>query len=269
MSTNASRPAVTLVINTSGQAPQLRAILAAVFAGSELPAQVVIAEDGVDSATAAVVAEVSPSAPCPVVHRSQEKRGFRRSSILNAAIAASSGDYLVFLDGDCIPHRDFIADHRRVARPGFFVQGRRAFVREAAVPGCLTGKFSPLRLFLKGALHGVMKGVRFPFPLVCEDADLHGVLGCNLGIHRTDLSAVNGYDESFVGWGKEDSDLAARLYHLGRRRRVVRNHAVIYHLDHPVADRSGLPTNEHRLAETLTTRRVRCETGLDRHTPAA
>lgn len=261
---------VTLVINTSGQAPQLRAILAAVFAGSELPAQVVIAEDGVDPATAAVVAEASVSAPCPVVHRSQEKRGFRRSSILNAAIATATGDYLVFLDGDCIPHRDFIADHRRVARPGFFVQGRRAFVREAAVPGCLAGKsFSPLRLFLKGALHGVMKGIRFPFPLVREDADLHGVLGCNLGIHRADLCAVNGYDESFVGWGKEDSDLAARLYHLGRRRRVVRNHAVIYHLDHPVADRSGLPTNEHRLAETLATRRVRCDRGLDRHTPAA
>lgn len=262
-------PSITLVINTHRQAAQLRVILDAVRRGASRPDQVVVAEDGADAETARVIAEARREADYPIVHQTQEHKGFRRSSILNAAIAASTGDYLVFLDGDCIPHPSFIADHRRLAERGSFVQGRRAFVKIDAVPEVLAGKTSLPRLFLTGRMHGCAKAIRLPMPLVRTDTDLHGVLGCNLAIWRDDLLAVNGYDESFIGWGKEDSDLAARLFHLGRKRRMVRNHAVIFHLDHPIADRSGLAGNEHRLAETLQTKRVRAVQGIAKEAPAA
>jgi hypothetical protein len=83
-----------------------------------------------------------------------------------------------------------------------------------------------------------------------------------LGIWREDLIAVNGYDESFTGWGREDSDLAARLFHLGRKRKFVRGRAVVFHLNHPVASRAQLESNQARLEETLKIKRVRAVSGI-------
>lgn len=256
-------PSVSLIINAHRQAASLRLILDRLAEAHIRPDQIIIAEDGEDPETECVMQNSAGRFTAAPLHLRQPHTGFRRSIILNRAIAAATSEYIVFLDGDCIPHREFIRDHRRVARRGTFVQGRRAFVKEAAVPSLLAGKTTLPTLFLTGRMHGCAKALRFPIPLVKEDTDLHGILGCNLGIWRDDLIAVNGYDESFIGWGKEDSDLAARLFHLGRSRRVVRNHAVIFHLDHPVADRTGLPSNEQRLADTLATRRVRALRGID------
>ncbi len=95
-----------------------------------------------------------------------------------------------------------------------------------------------------------------------KDEDLGGVIGCNLGIWREDLIAVNGYDESFTGWGREDSDPAARLFHLGWIRKFVRGRAVVFLLNHPVASRAQLESNRARLEETLKTRRVRAVSGI-------
>jgi hypothetical protein len=94
---------------------------------------------------------------------------------------------------------------------------------------------------------------------------LHGILGCNLAIWREDLVAVNGYDEAYEGWGKEDSDLAARLYHLGRRRKMVHGRAILYHLNHPAASRAQLPDAERRLQQTINSKKIRCEKGLDQY----
>lgn len=91
---------------------------------------------------------------------------------------------------------------------------------------------------------------------------MHGILGCNLGIWREDLLAVNGYDEAFEGWGKEDSELGARLYHLGRERKTVHGRAIIFHLNHPLLPRDNVQRNEARLHETLRNRTVRCESGI-------
>ncbi len=159
-------------------------------------------------------------------------------------------------------------DHRALAEAGCFVQCRRCFITESAVPEALAGKKSLGQLALAGKISGLFKSFRLPLPVIRCDQNLHGILGCNLAIWRNDLLAVNGYDESYEGWGKEDSDLAARLYQLGRHRKFVHGRAIVYHLNQPPASRSRLPDAEKRLQETIETKRVKALRGLDLHTLA-
>jgi hypothetical protein len=126
------------------------------------------------------------------------------------------------------------------------------------------------RLMLTGQIHGMLKGIRWPMPIVRRNQGQRGLIGCNLGIWRDDLVAVNGFDEAYEGWGiGEDSDLGSRLYHLGRQRKFVYGRALVFHLDHPQLNKAHVPQSLQRLQETLTTRKIRCEMGLSQHLPAA
>jgi len=259
---------LTVVINTYENPAALDAVLARLCRARYLADELVIADDGSGPATREVVDKWKLRAPMPLTHAWQEHQGFRRARALNNAIAAAKGDYLVFLDGDCLPSPLFAADHRTLAEEGFFVQCRRCFIEEAAVPEAISGKTSMLRLALAGKITGLFKSVRLPWPKLRRDKDLHGILGCNLGIWKKDLVEVNGYDESYEGWGKEDSDLAARLYHAGRQRKFVHGRAIVYHLNHPPASRAQVPDAEKRLQETISSGRTKALRGLDQH-PAA
>src|SRR5207237_5501058 len=133
--------------------------------------------------------------------------------------------------GDTVPHPRFIADHRRLQRSGSFIQGHRALVKQGAANAFGLGEFSRdrWRAFRQRQLTGWKNSFRWPWPLVRHRRGLRGVRGCNLGIWRNDLLRVNGYNEAFVGWGREDSELAVRLMNLGVRRRDVRGRAPCYH----------------------------------------
>ena len=148
-----------------------------------------------------------------------EDKGFRKSKILNQAINECTEKYVLFLDGDCLPHKDFVRDHLKMAEKGYFVQGRRCFVRENQVDALLEGRTSLHRLMLTGKVSGLFKSFRLPKPIVKVNRDMYGLLGCNLGVWKDDLLAVNGFDEDYEGWGREDSDLGARLYNYGLSRR--------------------------------------------------
>ena len=259
---------LTVIVNTYENPVALDAVLARLCRARCLADELVLADDGSGPATREVVELWKKRAPMPLRHAWQEHNGFRRARILNAAIALAQGDYLVFLDGDCLPSPRFASDHRALAEAGCFVQCRRCFIAESCVPDVLAGKKSLGRLALAGKISGLFKSFRLPWLVMRRDQDLHGILGCNLAIWKKDLVAVNGYDESYEGWGKEDSDLAARLYHLGRQRKFVHGRAIVYHLNHPPASRAQVPDAEKRLQETIDTQRVRARRGLDLHEPA-
>ena len=89
-----------------------------------------------------------------------------------------------------------------------------------------------------------------------------GARSCNLAVWRADLDRVDGFDASFSGWGKEDSDLLVRLLHAGVRRKDGAFATGVLHLWHPDADRSRLADNERRLAHVIESRRVRAEQGI-------
>ncbi len=254
---------LAVVVNTYKNVPALRKVLEALACGSELPDELIIAEDGEDPDTLELVRQWEPK--FNLIHCRHADKGFRCSRIMNKAIAAASSDYLVFLDGDCVPRKHFVSDHRSVAEAGTFVQGRRAFVEESAVPDFVSDKATLNQLRLRGKVSGIFKSFRLPIPLVKRDQDLKGVLGCNLGIWREDLISVNGWDEAYEGWGLEDSDVAARLYHLGCERKFVYGRATLFHLNHPTLSRESYDRNKLMLEQVLNEKRVRCEKGVSHH----
>lgn len=259
-----------LIINTANQPDYLRRVLRAVSAQSFLPDEVLLADDGSGPDTAQSFAEWSSGERVRTEHAWQKNEGFRRARILNEAIGRSRSDYIVFLDGDTIPHPEFVADHRRLGRTGRFMQGHRALVGQKAANwfGLSTLSSDRRRAFWSGQIEGWKHAFRWPRPIIRERQDLKGIRGCNLAVWREDLVKVNGYNEAFVGWGREDSELAVRLMNLGVRRLDVRGWALCYHLWHRPANRSGLQANDEVLLNAQRAGSKRCENGLEQHLPA-
>jgi glycosyltransferase involved in cell wall biosynthesis len=260
-----SQAALTVIVSTYNQPAALGCILTALCRQTMTPAEIIVADDGSKPETANVILRHKLQLGACIKHCWHEDQGFRKTIILNQAIAMATQPYIVFLDGDCVPSHQFIADHARLAEAGFFVQGRRAFIKESAVVDFVAGRVSLLGLAFTGRLSGLFKAVRLPFPIVRKNQGQRGLIGCNLAIWRDDLVAVNGFDEAYAGWGMEDSDLCSRLYHLGRQRKLVHGRALVYHLNHPVASRTQVQTNQARLAQVLAARSIRCEAGLHHH----
>lgn len=260
-------PSLALIVNTWNQPEYLARVLQAISRQSSAPEEVLLADDGSQTATGEVFRQWAAAGRVPAQHVWQEHQGFRRARILNQAIAKAKAEYVVFLDGDTLPHPHFIRDHRQLAPPGAFIQGHRALVGQKAAVWFGLGRFAPDRrkALLQGQLSGLKHAFRWPCPWRQSRADLRGVRGCNLAIWREDLVRVNGYNEEFVGWGREDSELALRLMNAGVRRLDVRGWALCFHLWHAPVSRQELATNDELLARSQASRATRCEQGLHQH----
>ena len=258
---------LSIVINTFNQPDYLGRVLNAVSRQRVLPDEVLLADDGSENETKTAFSQWRTAQSFRCEHVWQEHQGFRRARILNQTIASSRGDYLVFLDGDTIPHPQFVADHRALAGKSQFVQGHRALVGERAASWFGKNDFSAdrRRAVFKNQISGLKNSFRWPFAHRKISHRLRGIRGCNLAIWRADLIRVNGYNEAFVGWGREDSELAARLMNSGVRRLDVRGRALCYHLWHPPVSRAELPGNDELLAKAILGKHTRCEQGLDRN----
>jgi len=264
-------PRVGLIISTFNQAEYLARVLAGVGRQSSPPDEVLLADDGSETETGQLFVKWSANRKTRCQHVWQPHKGFRKAAILNEAVANARSEYLAFLDGDTLPHPRFVADHRCLARAGRFIQGHRALLKEEASAWFGTGDFrhDRHRALLTAQLEGLGNAFRWPRPWLRQRTDLRGIRGCNLAIWRHDFVMVNGYNEAFVGWGREDSELAVRLANLGVRRFDARGWALCYHLWHPPASRAGLSTNDQLLAEAQRTGVTRCQKGLDGHLAAA
>ncbi|HTQ50669.1 MAG TPA: glycosyltransferase family 2 protein [Candidatus Acidoferrales bacterium] len=260
---------LSLLISTYNRPEALAKSLAGVTLQSRAPAEVLIADDGSKQPTRDLIRTWARSQSFPVKHVWHEDDGFRKTVILNQAVLKATGDYLVFTDGDCVPHAKFISDHVALAEKGFWVQGRRCFVGERFVPEFEPGRTPVWQWMLTVKITGAAKGIRWPIPIIRRDTRQRGIIGCNMAFWRDDLVSVNGFDEDYSGWGVgEDSDIGTRLYHLGRRRKFVHGRAITFHLNHPQLPREHHAASLARLAETIAAKKIRCEHGLSRHAAA-
>jgi glycosyltransferase involved in cell wall biosynthesis len=263
---------VSVIVTTYDREDALMAVLAALSRQSERRFEVVVADDGSGPATAAVVDGWRARLGVPLRHVWHPHRGFRAAEIRNRAIVACRGDYCVFLDGDCIVPPGFLATHRRLAERGWFVTGNRVLLSPRLTAAVLREDLRPeawsLPRWISERRHGGVNrlaGVlRLPLgPLrKLEARRWRGARSCNLAVWRSDLERVDGFDASFSGWGREDSDLLIRLLHCGLRRKDGRFATGVIHLWHPDADRAQLAANDARLDAVLHSDRTRAQLGL-------
>jgi glycosyltransferase involved in cell wall biosynthesis len=253
---------VSIIISCYNQNKSVSKIIDLLEAGSHSIQEVIIADDGSNPTFEETPANLLSRCIQKFIFLTHEDKGFRKCKILNEAIRRSSSEYILFLDGDCLPHRHFVKDHIAIAERGYFVQGRRCFIDEKSVAPLLDSKTSLSKLIFSGKVSGLLKSSRFPLPIIKRNTSMYGILGCNVGIWRDDLITVNGFDEDFEGWGREDSDLGARLYNLGLQRKMVYGRAVVYHLNHPKNSRESLNRNDEKLSETIKSKKIRCRNGI-------
>lgn len=254
-------PRATLILSAADNPFALHLVLEGLSRQTRMPAEILIADDGSDQQTAAVVENWSRRLSCRIERFWFAHEFYRRSIAMNAVVRASTGDYLIFLDGDCVPHRRFVADHLRHAERGSFVQGRRGGIRARYVKRLGRQKIRPLQMFLRGQLYGLSRSVRRPWARVRVDA--HCIIqGSNFAVWREDYFRVNGYDETIVGHHHADTEFAARLWNAGVKCKKVVGQAIAYHLDHPRVVRYLTATNERILERTRRDKRTRCDLGV-------
>ena len=209
--------------------------------------EVIVADDGSREDVVARLEELMARQPFPVTHLWQEDCGFRKNRMLNKAVVQSRAEYLIFLDGDCIPHRKFVEEHCKARREGFVVAGRRVDLPAVLSEGMSVGKVaSPgfeRKLVWPLLYAGIVRGekhmencIRITSPTLSRwfiRQRYEGILGCNFSMYKSDLLKANGFDERYVNPGTgEDTDLEDRLVRLGIRPLVMNHYATVYHKKH-------------------------------------
>jgi glycosyltransferase involved in cell wall biosynthesis len=256
---------VSLIITTYNFPESLAKVVSGILSQTRLPDEVIIADDGSDDATAFAVKRISEGSPVPFFHVWQEKKGFRAAKIRNEAIKKSSGDYIILLDGDCVVNRHFIADHIALAEEGYFIQGKRVHIGRDAVAAFDDKSANSIRtlggMVLRGDISNVHHLVRLPHAPCIRNRKLKGIKSCNMSFFRRDILAVNGFNEDFVRWGNEDSELACRFFMYGLKKKLHHFMAICFHLWHPT---NKTPTDETRklLEATIASKEYFCENGI-------
>lgn len=258
---------VSVIITTYNRPGALKRVVHGLLGQTRVPDEIVIADDGSSSETRDLIQTLMPlSGSCRMVHVWQEDQGFRAARARNLAIKETTGKYIISLDGDCIPGIHFVEDHLGLAKRGCFFQGKRILVeKEWAETFSFENTKQTLGLILAGMKHKISHIhhlLRLPFWPASENTKLSGIKSCNMGFFREDLLAVNGFNQDFTGWGREDSELALRLFNLGLKRRGHPFRAICFHLWHEENDRARIEINEGLLKEQIKSRQIVCRNGI-------
>jgi glycosyltransferase involved in cell wall biosynthesis len=263
---------ISLVVSTYNRPDALGACLRSLARQTDRDFEIIVADDGSGPQTGELVKSWNSKIGGPLHHVRQEDRGFRLAEIRNRAIAASKGRYIVFLDGDCIARPDFVAAHRGLAEPGYFVGGNRVLLSKSLTKEILAEDLEPeCWPFSTWAILRVKREANRLLPLMrlpigpwrkLKARRWQGVRGGNFAFFRADLDRVDGFETSFVGWGLEDSDIVIRMIRAGVLRKDGRFATGVLHLWHKDADRSQLAANRAKLDELLRNDRVRALRGL-------
>lgn len=262
----------SFVILTYNRADALLKVLEALAPQCGAAHEVIIADDGSNLASREAWVKKLPAFACPVVHVWHPDKGFTASRARNLGAMASRGQYLVFLDGDCIPSARFVEAHEALARQGCFVNGNRVLLSQGLTERVLAdqadvGKASWvdwLTWRLSGDVNKLAHLLYWPgAPWRVQKQFLwKKIRSCNFAVWKKDFEKVNGFDELFEGWGHEDADLVLRLHHAGLSRVNGYLGTEVYHLWHRQNSRHGENINYQRVMERVQSGLVAAVAGL-------
>lgn len=250
---------VSVVITTYNRSDALLAVLEGLSHQTDRNFQVIVADDGSREEHRRPIFESGTAKALRVIHVWHPDVGFTASRIRNRGVAVASGKYIIFLDGDCVPEVDFIARHRALACTGCIVNGSRVLLSPELTQRVLVGidhvsgrsAMYWVRRRIQGHASKLTGLLRLPDGAwrVQRKFSWKGIRSCNMGVWKTDFERVDGFDESFVGWGHEDADLVLRLHHSGVARKNGFCATEVFHLWHREADRDRELHNAQLVSE--------------------
>lgn len=272
---------ISLVVTTYDWPDALDVVLRALSEQEDNAFEVVVAEDGEHPRTADVVRRRGDDVDFRIAHVTQPDLGWRKTRIYNLGALEARGDYLVFLDGDCLPRRGLLRAVRRGALPGWFLAGKRLHLSQEQTRNVLDGALAPWRWSTPRLLTGLSRGAfsttretahpgflvpvrdrgRPWRPSARDFSPPFAAYGFFFGVSRRDFERVNGFDLRYTGWGGEDEDLAVRLRRLGLRCGWPGPRATLLHLWHP-AQKGLMPSNKPRVEETVASSHIEAPVGL-------
>lgn len=238
-------PSCTLVTSTYNWPEALELLLLSVMEQSVLPDEVIVADDGSTDETRQLINRYQKIFPVPLHHIWHEDKKFRKAKIMNKAIAKAKYEYIVEIDGDIIIHPHFIEDHVRFAVKGHYLYGSRVNIQKKILPEIFKKKQTAFHFFSKG-IKKRTRTLRIPFLMNfanSKDSISLKLRGCNMSFWKKDFIAINGFNETFEGWGNEDSEMIQRLHNIGIKGKRLKFAGIVYHIYHKEQDRSRVIVN--------------------------
>lgn len=251
---------ISILLATYNWPQALKLCLESLATQTDRDFEIIIADDGSTQSTTQLIDSYKNT--LPITHLWQEDEGFRKTKILNQAIATAQGDYLIFLDGDCIVQPDFVERHRQLAQKGYLVTGSRVLLNEKLTQDLLSWKSWDFTQFRSQLLSHRFSGqMNKLLPLLVKLGNgswrdykkfvWRRIKGCNMACWKVDAQAIGGFDEAMTGWGHEDADFVFRLQRHHIKRKSGSWSTEVFHLFHPIHDQSKAAENARRVREKI------------------
>jgi len=258
---------ITIILCTYNWPEALNACLHAISKQSIKPDQVIIGDDGSGTDTKKVIDNWKQF--LPIIHHWQEDKDFRAARARNKCLKSVTSEYVLCIDSDIVIHKDFVKDHLKFAQLNTFVQGTRVLLnKEYSNKVMNLGKdwkwnTSEIKA---GTLGNAKNLIRSRLLCWCtglyKKSTFKNTRTCNIAFWMEDLKAVNGFDNRYEGWGREDSDLTARLVKYGLKKRKLKFSAIALHLYHKEESRKSLKKNDERIKRTIEGEEFYCTDGI-------
>jgi glycosyltransferase involved in cell wall biosynthesis len=256
-----------LIITTYNWKEALELVLLSALNQSELPEEIIIADDGSRNDTKELIENFAKNSSVPIIHSWQEDEGFRAASSRNKAIAKAKSNYIVLIDGDMILHKDFIKEHKLHAKEKQFIQGSRVLIQKEKSKTLIQDKKYSISPFdsgiknRKNTIHNKTLSSIFSK----NKNSLAGIKTCNMSFFKADCFDINGFNEDFIGWGREDSEFVVRLLNNGIKRKNIKFNCIAYHIWHNENPRANLTKNDALLKKSIDENLKYCQNGIKKY----
>lgn len=259
---------VSIIVSYYKALDNLEIILNALNCQSKKDFEVIISEDDNNKETFVFLEENWHKYNFQILHTNQEEdNGFRKTTMLNKSIKIANGEIMVFIDGDCVPHKHFVKSYIKNIEENVVLKGRRVMLSETItlkLKKTINFKYLSILKILFSRSKKKKNGLYNSFFNLSYKSDTMWLLGCNWGIYKDLLYKVNGFDEDYVRASVgEDNDIEWRLKKIGVRGKSLKNKAIVYHLYHKGKySKEDLFFNKRILKNKKEKNKWFCENGL-------